>query len=87
MKDDCLENCTCLHSVPARRRRSTFGEIGSVGFSRCFPLCDSGRPSLILDPNVILERQCPVGSKVEECQDPVNGTKCFCTRSRYVKRK
>ena len=87
MKDDCLENCTCLHSVPARRRRSTFGEIGSVGFSRCFPLCDSGRPSVILDPNVILERHCPVGSKVEECQDPVNGTKCFCTRSRCVKRK
>ena len=85
--DDCLKNCTCLHIVPVRRRRSRFGEIGSVGYSICFPLCDFGRPSLILDPNVILERQCPVGLKVEEYQDPVNGTKCFCNRSRCVKRK
>ena len=86
VKDDCLERCLCLSKFPAGQRRSTFEEIGSVGVSVCISLCDS-RTSLILDPHVILEKQCPVGLKFEEYQDPINGTKCFCNRSRCVKRK
>ena len=77
IKDDCSENCTCSHIIPLRRRRSTFGEIGTFGRSRCIPLCGVR----------LFQTQCAVGFKVEEYRNPVNGTKCFCNESRCVKRK
>ena len=77
IKDDCSENCTCSHIIPLRRRRSTFGETGTFGRSRCIPLCGVR----------LFQTQCAVGFKVEEYRNPVNGTKCFCNESRCVKRK
>ena len=78
IKDDCSGNCTCspIERVD-RRRRSTFEEIGSVVYSKCSPLCDAS----------LLQTQCAVGFVVEDYQNEVNGTSCFCNRSMCVERK
>lgn len=78
IKDDCSENCTCSPVLLLdRRRRRAFEGIEKAVYSNCFPLCDAS----------LLQTQCAVGFKVGEYQNEVNGTNCFCNRSRCVERK